>query len=90
VTLAAKGQSAWLTFSIASAQTVTVTTSGISAIPANTLYSVVVYNSAGTSVGSTSTTSGNTLTLTSLAAGTYTILIAPQYPATATLQVTYQ
>jgi len=90
VTLAAKGQSAWLTFSITPAQTVTVTTSGISAIPANTLYSVVVYNSAGTSVGSTTTSSGNTLTLTSLAAGTYNILIVPQYPATATLQVTYQ
>jgi hypothetical protein len=90
VTLAAKGQNAWLTFSIASAQTVTVTTSGITSTPANTSYGVVVYNSAGTSVGSTSTTSGNTLTLTSLAAGTYNVLIGPSSPATATLQVSYQ
>jgi large repetitive protein len=90
VTLAAKGQNAWLSFTITPAQTVTVTTSSISSTPANTPYSVVVYNSAGTSVGSTSTTSGNTLTLTSLAAGAYNILISPQNPATATLQVTYQ
>jgi RNase P/RNase MRP subunit p29 len=90
VTLAATGQNAWFTFSITSAQTVTVTTSGINAVPANTSYSVTVYNSSGSSVGSTSTTTGNTLTLTNLAAGTYNILINPQYPATASLQLSYQ
>ena len=88
--LSASGQNAWLTFSISSAQTVTVTTSGISSSPTNTTYVVTVYNSSGTSVGSTSTTTGNTLTLTNLAAGTYNILINPQYPATASLQVSYQ
>ncbi len=90
VTLASTGQIAWFTFSITSAQTVTVTTSGITTTPASTSYTVTVYNSGGSSVGSTSTTTGNTLTLTSLAAGTYNILVSPQYPATGSLQLSYQ
>jgi hypothetical protein len=90
VTLSSTGQAAWLTFSIASTQTVPVVTSSLTSTPSGTSYTVTVYNSSGTSVGSTSTTTGNTLTLTNLAAGTYNILIYPQYPATASLQVTYQ
>jgi hypothetical protein len=90
VTLGSTGQAAWLTFTITSTQTVPVVTSSLTSTPANTSYTVTVYNSSGTSVGSTSTTTGNTLTLTNLAAGTYNILIYPQYPATASLQVTYQ
>jgi RNase P/RNase MRP subunit p29 len=90
VTLASMGQIAWFTFSITPAQTVTVTTSGITTTPASTSYTVTVYNSGGSSVGSTSTTTGNTLTLTSLAAGTYNILVSPQYPATGSLQLSYQ
>ena len=89
VTLGATGQNAWYTFTIASAQTVPVTTSGITATPVSTSYTVTVYNSSGTSVGSTTTSSGNTLTLTSLPAGTYNVLISPQYPATAGLQLSY-
>jgi len=89
ITLAAVGQNAWYTFTIASAQTVPVTTSGIAATPVSTSYTVTVYNSSGTSVGSTTTSSGNTLTLTSLPAGTYNVLISPQYPATAGLQLSY-
>jgi hypothetical protein len=90
VSLPQTGQNAWLTFTIASEQTITVTTTGINAMPANTTYDIVVYSSSGSSVGSTSTTSGDTLTLSDLAAGTYNVLITPQYPATSSVQVSYQ
>jgi hypothetical protein len=90
LTPSAVGQNAWLTFTIASAQTVTVTDSSISSSPASTTYAMTVYNSAGTSMGTASSTTGTTLTLTNLAAGTYNILISPGFPATATLQVNYQ
>jgi hypothetical protein len=84
------GQNTWLTFTATAGETVAVSASSMLTNPAGQNVGLTVYNSAGTSVGSTSTTTGNTLTLTNLAAGTYNILIGPQYPATATLQVTYQ
>jgi hypothetical protein len=88
--LAAMGQGAWLTFTTATAATRTFTLSGISSTPANKPYTVTVYNSAGTSVGSGSATTGTTVTMTNLPAGTYHAFITPVYPATATMQVTYQ
>jgi trimeric autotransporter adhesin len=90
LTLAATGQGAWLNFTITSTQTVTVTVSSISSTPASTSYTMTVYSSSGTSEASGSTTTGTTLTMTNLAAGTYNVLVTPQYPATASMQVSYQ
>jgi large repetitive protein len=90
LTFAAMGQGAWLTFSAIAGQNLAVNVSGISSSPANTSYTVTVYNSAATSVASGSTTTGTTLNLPSLAAGTYHVLIAPLTPATATMQATLE
>lgn len=90
LTLAATGQGAWLTITTTTVQTHTFTVSSISATPANLSYSVTVYNSSGTSVASGSATTGTTLTMTNLPAGTYQVLITPVYPATATMQAVFQ
>jgi hypothetical protein len=90
LSLSEVGQSAVPTFVATASENVALTVSNLTSTPANTTYTIRVYNSSGSQVSSTSTSSGTTLNLTSLAAGTYTVLIAPNTPATATLQVGYQ
>jgi hypothetical protein len=87
LSLPATGQSATLTFTLASAQTVGVGLTSLALSPAGTYLYAYVYNSSGTSVGNISTTSGSTVNLPNLAAGTYTVSISPQYPVTGSLQV---
>jgi YD repeat-containing protein len=88
--LASPGQNALLTFSTVATQNVSLNMASISAVPAGRSVSLYVYNASGAQVGVLSGTSSATLNLTNLAAGTYSVLIAPQLGATATLQVTAQ
>ncbi len=53
LSLAAMGQSSTAIFTLSSAQTVALNLSSITSTPASTSYFVYVYNSSGTSVGST-------------------------------------
>jgi hypothetical protein len=87
VTLNQVGQNEVLTFAATAGQTVALEVSGISSTPANTPYYVYVYNPSGTLVSSTSTASTTTLNPTNLVAGTYSVLLFPSTPATATMQV---
>jgi YD repeat-containing protein len=88
LTLSRAGQNGRLTFTTTSTQSVTVSVSGIATTPANQNVIMTVYSSAGTQVGNKSTTTSSmSLILTNLAAGTYTIIIGPQFTATATMQV---
>ena len=88
--LVAMGQAAWLTFTATAGQTLALNLSGISSTPANATYSVTVYNAAGTSVATGSETTGTTLNLPNLAAGTYNAWISPVYPATTSMQATLE
>ena len=88
--LAAMGQAGWLTFTATAGQTLALNLSSITSTPANATYSVTVYNAAGTSVASGSTSTGTTLNLPNLAAGTYNVWISPVYPATSSMQVTLE
>jgi hypothetical protein len=90
VNLAVPGQNALLTFTTTAVQTVALTLSAVATTPAGKMVYAYVYNASGTYIGSTNTTSGITVNLTNLAAGTYSVLIAPQLAATATLQVKVQ
>jgi large repetitive protein len=87
VTLDASAQSAVLTFSATAGQTFALNVSGVTTSPANTAIYVYVYNTAGTVIASTSTTTGATLNLSNLAADTYRVLIFPASPATSSMQV---
>jgi len=88
INLAATGQSATFTFATTATQSIALTVSSVGISPSTTLY-VYVYNASGTSVGNTSTTTGTTLNLTNLPAGTYTVLITPWFPTTGSLQLSY-
>jgi hypothetical protein len=89
VSLASVGQSALLNFTATAGENVTLTVSGIATVPASTYVWVYVYNAAGTQVGSASGLTTATVNLSSLAAGTYTVLITPTYPVTASMTATY-
>jgi hypothetical protein len=87
VPLTAMGQTAQLNFTAAAGQTFALYASGITSTPANVSYTVNVYNSSGTSVASGSSSSTVTLNLPTLTAGTYSVVVTPATPATATLQL---
>jgi hypothetical protein len=89
VTLVA-GQNTALTFTATAGQTVAVSATSIVTTPAGQSVTLNVYNASGTSVGSASGTSNATANLTNLAAGTYTVVIVPDYAASATMQVKIQ
>jgi YD repeat-containing protein len=82
------GQNTALTFTATAGQSLSVVASSIVTSPAGQDVTVTVYNSSGTSVGATTGTGTVTVSLTSLPAGTYTIVIVPYYGASATMQVT--
>jgi hypothetical protein len=88
VTLNQLGQNQLLTFTATAGQTVALEVSTITSTPVNTTYYVNVYGPSGSLVKSTSTASTTTINLPSLAAGSYTVLLYPGTPATATMQVT--
>jgi len=89
VNLAALGQSALLNFTATAGENVTLTVSGITTVPASTYVYVYVYNAAGTQVGSANGLITATVNLSALPAGTYTVLITPTYPVTASMTATY-
>jgi hypothetical protein len=66
-----------------------MTITSISTTPANTAMSATIYNSSGGAVTSGSSTTSIALNVASLAAGTYTAWIVPQYPATSSMTVNY-
>jgi hypothetical protein len=89
VNLATVGQSATLTFALASQQSVAIELGAISTNPVSTTLYAYVYNSSGTQVVSGSAVSGTALNLQNLAAGTYTVAVTPLYPVTGSAQVTF-
>jgi hypothetical protein len=88
ITLTYPGQNAVITFVATAGQSVPLTLAAPAVTPANSQVTVRVYNSSGTEISSGSTTwAPLTLTLNDLAAGTYTVLVAPNYGATGDLQL---
>jgi hypothetical protein len=87
VSITAPGQSAMLTFVATAGQSATLTTSSVSTTPSGKAVTMSVFNPSGTQVASTT---GTTLNLTNLVAGTYSVLIAPADGATAALQLLRQ
>jgi hypothetical protein len=83
----ASNQNAMLTFVATAGQSASLTMSSISTTPSGKSVTVSVFNPSGTQVASTS---GTTLNLTNLVAGTYSVLIAPADGAAASLQVLRQ
>jgi large repetitive protein len=90
IDLAAVGQNAIVTFTATAGETVYLTVGDITTVPTNTTISFYVYNPSGGTITNAGSTTGATVTLSNLAAGTYTVWISPAAPATATLQVSYQ
>ena len=91
VSLPTTGQSAAYSFTATEGQSLALSVGGITTTPANTSLQATVYNSSGAVVGATQTTNSNAIfNLNSLAADTYTVFIAPQYPCTSTLTITLQ
>jgi hypothetical protein len=86
VTLNQLGQNQLLTFAATAGQTVALEVSGISSTPANTTYGINLYGPSGY-ISYTSTASATTINLPNLAAGSYSVLVYPLTPATATMQV---
>jgi hypothetical protein len=86
VTLA-EGQFVWSNFTLPATQNVAVTLGSYVTNPAGAGRAIAVRNASGTSVGSTT---GTTLNLTNLAAGTYTLSVAPNYGVSATMTVNVQ
>ena len=89
IDLAAVGQSATLTFTISSQQTVAVAMNSLSLSPANSVLFLNVLQQNGSSVpgGGGSTSTGMAENITNLAPGTYTVRVVPQYPVTGTVQL---
>jgi hypothetical protein len=90
VTLSQPGRYAVLSFTATAGETVALTFGSITTSPASQSVSVTVYNSSGTQVTGANSTTGTTLNMTNLSAGTYTVVVIPNYAATASLQVSYQ
>lgn len=90
VTISIPGQIAELDFTATAGQTVTLDMSSIVTTPSGEYVYVRVYNSAGSQVNWAAGTASATLNLSSLAAGTYTVLVEPSEAATATLQIELQ
>ena len=82
------GQNAVITFTTTATQSVPLTLAVPSMTPVGSQVSVRVYNAAGTQISTGSaTTAPLTLNLNSIAAGTYTVLVAPTFAATGNLQL---
>jgi hypothetical protein len=87
--LSVLGQNALYTFSAAAGESVALTMSSVATSPPGVSVTMTVYRPDNSQLSSTSSTSGATLNLTSLPAGTYSVLISPTKPATTTLQLGY-
>jgi YD repeat-containing protein len=86
--LTATGQNAVITMTATAGQSIPLTLAAPAMTPAGSPVVVRVYNATNSLISSaTATTSAVTLNLNNLAAGTYTIQVAPTYAATGTLQL---
>jgi hypothetical protein len=90
LSLDAPGREGLPTFTATAGQNVAVTMSSIATTPSSKPVLMTVYNASGGWVGATNSTTGITLNLTNLAAGTYSVLLTPLDAATATLSVKVQ
>ncbi len=90
VTLDVPGRQALLTFTATSGQSLALIMSSVATTPAGTYVDMDVFNPSGTQIVDSGGSSGATSNLSSLAAGTYEVLIAPRDAATGTLQVKIQ
>jgi len=89
LTLPLLGQTMMFDMTLPSAQPVSVTATSISTTPAGTQMVIYVLNAAGNSIASGSGTTGITINLGTLAAGSYKVWVIPQYPATSSMVVGY-
>jgi hypothetical protein len=85
VTLDSPGERALLSFATTSGQNAVLTFGSAVTTPSGKSITKSVLNPAGSQIASTT---GNTINLTNLAAGTYQVLLQPADAATATLDVT--
>lgn len=82
------GQNALLTFSVAATASYTLHLTSVVPTPAGVTVSATVYDASGSQIATTGTTSGDiSVDMPDLAAGAYTVLIAPGSPASGSLQV---
>ena len=84
------GQEAALTFVATANESVILSVSSIVTTPANNAVIFYVYNSSGTLVTQTSMTANGTLNLGNLAAGTYSVIVAPNSSAAGSMSVDLQ
>jgi YD repeat-containing protein len=89
INLTPTGRPALLTFTLPSAQVVSMVFSGISTTPAGGTLAAEIFSSAGTTLASGSSTAGFTLTTATLSAGTYKVWIYPSTPLTSSVTVSY-
>jgi YD repeat-containing protein len=87
VTFLTAGEAALLVLTISAGQPVVLTESSLMTSPSGAAVTVNVYNSAGILVGSFSTASGNSIDLSALAPGTYSVIVVPASGATGSLQL---
>lgn len=87
VTIATGGEAALLTITITAGQPVVLTESSLMISPSGSAVAVNVYNSAGMLVGSFNSSSGNSVDLSSLSPGSYSVVVVPASGATGSLQL---
>jgi len=87
VTVGTVGQAALLRFSATTGESATLNLGSIVTTPANTPVTIGVYDSTGTLVGSTISSTNPSLTLNNLAGGNYIVVVTPQNGATGSLQL---
>lgn len=92
VQISNSGSNAVLDFTVpANQQPLAIVLQSLATTPSNSAITLSVYNAAGALVASTGSGGGSVLYLPStLAAGTYTVVVAPQNAATANMQVTVE
>jgi hypothetical protein len=90
VSIPAVGQNGLVKFTASAGQTVSLTVDSIVTIPANLGVTVSVYDPAGNLNASTTGQPSLPMSLPSLVAGTYSVVIAPAYGTTGSVRVTFQ
>jgi YD repeat-containing protein len=86
VNLITPGQSAALTFTATTGQSLNLNLAGISTTPAGGMVTISVYNPSGALISSTTGSTTATLNLINLSAGNYSVVIMPQSNTTVALQ----
>jgi YD repeat-containing protein len=87
VNFSTAGAAASLSLTITAGQPVVLTESALTTSPSNSAVTVNVYNSAGILVASFNTASSNSVDLSNLPAGTYTVVVVPSRGTTGSLQL---